>query len=57
MSKTLKTEDNFVSIDPSHLETVTGGAKAGDAQVLAMLTSIGDSIKSLARAAARTRCR
>lgn len=41
-------DDEFVSIDPTQLETVAGGTKHGDAQVLAMLTSIGDSIKSLA---------
>jgi hypothetical protein len=40
--------DDFASIDPAQLETVAGGAKGADAQVLAMLTSIGDSIKSLA---------
>jgi hypothetical protein len=48
MSKTPKTDDDFVSIDPSQLEAVAGGAKGGDAQVMAMLSSIGDSIKSLA---------
>ena len=49
MSNTPKHDEDFVSIDPTQLETVAGGAsKGGDAQVLAMLTSIGDSIKSLA---------
>ncbi len=48
MSNTPTHDADFVSIDPAQLETVAGGASKGDAQVLAMLTSIGDSIKSLA---------
>lgn len=47
--------DAFQSIDPTQLANVAGGAarvtargKGADAQVTAMLTQIGDSIKSLA---------
>jgi hypothetical protein len=52
------TKDPFVSIDDSQLETVSGGAarvaSAGSSsdsndQLLTMLTSIGESIKDLAR--------
>lgn len=46
-------QDAFESIDPTTLEAVSGGAtrvsgKGGDAELTAMLTSIGDSIKDLA---------
>lgn len=52
------TKDPFVSIDDTQLETVSGGAARvasggstsdSNDQLLTMLTSIGDSIKDLAR--------
>ncbi|MBA3464661.1 MAG: hypothetical protein H0T46_32310 [Deltaproteobacteria bacterium] len=55
---TPKTESTeaFVSVDPEQLATVAGGASrvsgksGGDAELTAMLTQIGDSIKDLASA-------
>ena len=55
---TPKTESTeaFVSVDPEQLATVAGGASrvsgksGGDAELTAMLTSIGNSIKDLAAA-------
>jgi hypothetical protein len=53
------TKDPFVSIDEANLETVSGGAarvasgggsSSANDQLLTMLTSIGDSIKDLAKA-------
>lgn len=53
--KTTAPADPFMSIDPEKLANVAGGAarvtaRAGgaNAEITAMLTSIGDSIKSLA---------
>jgi hypothetical protein len=50
-----KDQDPFMSIDPNQLANVAGGAArvtarggAANDQLLTMMTSIGDSIKSLA---------
>ncbi len=50
-----KDQDPFMSIDPTQLANVAGGAArvtarsgAANDQLLTMMTSIGDSIKSLA---------
>ena len=55
MSKPTSHQDPFMSIDSSQLSNVSGGAarvtKGGsgsNAELTSMLTSIGDSIKSLA---------
>jgi len=52
-----ETQEAFASVETEQLATVAGGAarvsgraSGGDAEVTAMLTSIGDSIKSLATA-------
>jgi hypothetical protein len=57
MSNTTKPSDPFVSIDTNELEAVSGGAarvasggaSSANDQLLTMLTSIGESIKDLAR--------
>jgi hypothetical protein len=51
-----ETTEAFVSVDPEQLATVAGGASrvsgksGGDAELTAMLTQIGNSIKDLASA-------
>jgi hypothetical protein len=54
-SKTTEQQDPFMSIDADQLEAVSGGAaritaraSGANDQLMTMLTSIGDSIKSLA---------
>lgn len=58
-SKKPEAPDPFMSIDPAQLENVAGGsaritarASAANDQIMTLLTSIGDSIKSLASAPA-----